>query len=88
MILSILNGMHFINYNTDYCISRAVNQKDDLEDEGLTLFKKNRSMGIQAEMLQSDNAGENKAYRRPLQMKNSTLISVYRGRNTTAEWQG
>ena len=33
-----------------------VKQKDDLEDEGLALFKKIRSMGIKIKMLQSDNA--------------------------------
>ena len=36
----------FIDYNTDYCISRLVKQKDNLEDEGLALFNKTRSMGI------------------------------------------
>ena len=41
----------FIDYNTDYCISRLVKQKDDLEDEGLALFKKIRAMGIQVKML-------------------------------------
>ena len=34
----------FIDYNTDYCISRLVKQKDNLEDKGLALFKKIRAM--------------------------------------------
>ena len=37
----------FVNYNTDYCISRLVKQKDNLKDEELALFKKIRSMRIQ-----------------------------------------
>ena len=50
----------FINYNTDYYISRLVKQKDNLEDKGLAIFKEIRTMGIQVKMIWSDNAGENK----------------------------
>ena len=28
----------FVDYNTAYCISHFVRQKDDLEDEGLALL--------------------------------------------------
>ena len=57
----------FVDYNIDYCISRFIKQKDNLEEEELALFKKIRSMGIQVKILWSDNMGENTALQKALE---------------------
>ena len=72
----------FIDYNTDYCISHLVKQKDNLEDKGLALFKKIRAMRIQVKMLQSDNAGENKALQKALEDEEFNINFQYTAAGT------
>ena len=72
----------FVDYNTDYCISHLVKQKDNFEDKGLSLFKKIRFMGIQVKMLQIDNAGENKALQRAFESKEFNINFKYSAAGT------
>ena len=57
----------FVDYKMDYCVSIFIRQKDDLEEEGLKLFKKIRAMNIQVKMLLMDNAGDNKLLQKALE---------------------
>ena len=59
----------FINYQTNYCVSKFVQNKDDLESKGLKLFNKLRAMAIQVKMLIMDNAGENKLLKKSLEQE-------------------
>ena len=56
----------FVDYETYYCVSKFLQNKEDLKEEGLKLFKKICAMNIQVKMLQMNNAGENKLLQKAL----------------------
>ena len=63
-------------------MSKFVRKKDDLETEGLKLFKKLRSMNIQVKMVRMDNAGENKSLQKTLEREEFNIDFQYTAAGT------
>ena len=59
----------FVNYKTNYCVSHFIKHKDNLEVEGLKIFKKVCAMNIQVKMIRMDNAGDNRLLQKALEQE-------------------
>ena len=57
----------FIDYESNYCVSRFMSHKDNLEVKGLEFFKKMRAMKIQVKMIRMYNTGEKKILQKSLE---------------------
>ena len=72
----------FVDYQSDYCVSKFVRKKNELEDEGLNFFKKLRATSIQVKTLRLDNAGENKKLQRALEEEEFNIDFQYTAAGT------